>query len=52
VFYQEIYICPIIFDTPPVALSAVASKIQTLEIFQIFMKSFVLKGTEHLENSD
>ena len=43
---------PIIFNTSLVAVSAVASQIQALEICKIFMKSFVLKGMEHLKYSD
>ena len=43
---------PITFNTSLVAVSPVASQIQALEICQVFMISFVLKGMEHLENSD
>jgi hypothetical protein len=43
---------PITFNASLIAQSAVASQIQALEICQVFMISFVLKRTEHLENSD
>jgi hypothetical protein len=34
---------PILFNTSLLAVSEVASEIQTLEIYQIFTKSFVLE---------
>jgi len=43
---------PIIFKTSLVAVSTVTAEIHALEICQVFMKNFVLKRMEHLENSD
>jgi hypothetical protein len=34
---------PIVFNTSLVAVSEVASEIQTLQFYQVFMKSFVLE---------
>ena len=42
---------PVIFKTSFVAVPTVTAEIQALEICQVFVKSFVLKGMEHLENS-
>jgi hypothetical protein len=43
---------PIIFNTSLIVVSTVNAEIQAFEIGQVLMKSFVLKGMEHLESSD